>query len=127
MNKMKKCIRCKIEKSNNGYNFIRKKSTIGLADSIDRVCKRCRGITSNAKQNAKRKKRRENLVACKNQNCNQMVDKIGFKFYCSETCRIDENNRKLRKRLEMDKEMGKIKREIPSKFLVRGAISGVDY
>ena len=127
MNEMKKCIRCKRKKTNNGYNFKITKSKMGLADSIDIVCKKCRGITPNQKQNAKRKKRRENLVVCKNRNCEHMVDKIGFKLYCSDACRLDENNRLLRERLFDEKGMNKIVREIPQKFLVRGAISGVHY
>ena len=126
--KMKECIRCKVEKINNGYNFKKTKSTMGLADSFDIVCRRCRDIAYSSIENEKRKKfKRPTIVVCKNRNCDKEIRKVGFKFYCSDECRKDQCLYDAILIRAGKKEMSGVKKPIDSKWLKRGAISGVDY
>ncbi len=120
-NKKRICIDCKKEKMLNGYVFLvisRENSSI---KTFDNVCKDCRHKEANRIRNLRRKKTIQVLKKCKSRNCENEIRKIGFKYYCCDKCRLDENSllgieRRIEERLRK-------KRGIPEKFLVRGKIT----
>lgn len=124
----RKCIRCKKTKPNNEHNFKRKKSTMNLADSIDVMCRDCRNKQYSKAENEKRKTtRRPTMIECRNRNCTKMVDKIGFKLYCTDECRHDQTSHNAKMKRKDEIALKGSTKPIPQKFLERGKIYGVDY